>query len=187
MNSNIRELLLSIVAIVILVIFGIKSLSGVIIETKNNFTAKKQIKEKVTELKSKVDTINAAKNRLSKQQDILKPFFKQEFAPKDSIASFGGMFEDIVDYVKINGLMLRSIQYNINPQNDLIFKNFAASYNVCEVKLFLVGTYPQFQSFIKDLNNYPYFINIAEIIINPYESNKKYLLAQISINLYSQK
>lgn len=185
--NNARELILSVVVVILIVIFGIKQISGIAVECKNNFTSKSEKQSMVEDLRIKSETIDQANKRLEQQQDILKPFYKQDYAQNDSIAAFGGMFEDIVDYIKIDGLLLRSIEYNINPENDLIFKNFASSYNVCEIKLFLVGTYPQLQSFFRDIEAYPYYISVAQINISPYESNKKYLLINLSINLYSKK
>lgn len=185
--SNIRELLLSIIATLLVVIFGLKQLSGIVIECKDNFIAKNAKVALVEDLRKKEETIRLANERITKEQDVLKPFYKQEFISNDSIASFGGMFEDIIDYVRINGLMLRSIEYNINPEQDLIFKNFAANYNVCEVKLFMIGTYPQLQTFFSDIHAYPYYINISKVYIKPYEAKTQYLLINLSINLYSKK
>lgn len=185
--NNARELILSIIVVILLAIFGIKQIGGIVIECKNNFNIKSQKQSIVEDLRVKADSIDQANQKLEQQQDILKPFYKQEFAQNDSIAAFGGMFEDVVDYIKINGLLLRSIEYNINPAEDLIFKNFSSSYNVCELKLFIVGTYSQLQSFFRDIEAYPYYISVSQINIVPYESDKKYLLVNLSINLYSKK
>ncbi len=185
--SNIRELILSVIVVILLVVFGIKQLGGIVVEVKNNFGSKREKQAIVEDLRIKVDSITQANERIKKQQDVLKPFYKQDFAPNDSIASFGGMFEDVINYVKINGLLLRTIEYNLNPEEDPIFKNFASAYNVCEIKMFLIGTYPQIQGFMNDIELYPYYISVDQINIMPYENNKKYLLANVSIHLYSKK
>ncbi len=185
--SNIRELILSFIVVILIIVFGIKQIAGVAVEVKQNFGEKKQKQSVVEDLRIKVDSINQANERLQKQQDILKPFYKQDFAPKDSIASFGGMFEDVINYVKINGLLLRTIEYNINPDNDPIYKNFTVAYNVCEINMFVIGTYPQLQGFFNDIEMYPYYLSVNQINIMPYENNKKYLLANVSIHLYSKK
>lgn len=185
--SSQRELILAIISIILVVIFGIKQLSGIVVECKDNFIAKKTKQELIENLRNKEATIRMANERVQKEQDVLKPFYKPEFQTTDSVSSFGGMFEDIIDYIKINGLMLRSIEYNISPEQDLIFKSFASAYNVCEVKLFLIGTYPQLQTFFSDLYAYPYYLNIAKVNIRPYESKPQYLLINLSIDLYSKK
>lgn len=185
--SSQRELILSILTIILVVIFGIKQLSGIIVECKDNFATKTNKTATIEDLRKKEETIQLANEQLQKKQDVLKPFYKPEFQSPDSVASFGGMFEDIIDYIKINGLMLRSIEYNINPEQDLIFKSFASAYNVCEVKLFLVGTYPQLQTFFNDLYAYPYYLNVTKIDIKSYEPKPQYLLVNLSIDLYSKK
>ncbi len=187
MTSSIREILLSILAVLLILVFGFKQLGTIFVECKNNFVSKKTIVATVEDLRKKEETIRLANERITKEQNILKPFYKQEFVTNDSVASFGGMFEDIIDYIKMNELMLRSIEYNINPDQDLIFKNFASSYNVCEIKLFMIGTYPQLLQFFRDIESYPYYINISKVHVKPYEYKNQYLLINMSINLYSKK
>ena len=108
-------------------------------------------------------------------------------APEDSISSFGGMFEDIVDYIKMNNLMLRSVEYKLNPPKDKIGSKFPTVYNVCGVDFFIIGTYPQIQGLIRDLKVYPYYIDIAKVELTPYEKDPEYVLTKLSITLYSKK
>ena len=185
--NNAREFILYFIFIAVVLFFGFSKVGKIAVECKNNFVKKNRQVNVVKDLKIKVDTIASANAKLEKQKDILRPFFKQDFAPDDSIASFGGMFEDIVSYVKMNGLLLRSIEYNINPEEDQIYQNFTSTYNVCQVKLYMVGTYPQLQKFLNDIYTYPYYTSIDSISLNPYEYNKKFLVAEIDINLYSKK
>ena len=186
MNST-RELILAFIVVILITIMGIKQLFLVAVDCKNNFVAKNEKTAVVEDLRVKADAIKKANERMAQQQDVLKPFYKQDVPQNDSIAAFGGMFEDMVDYIKINGLLLRSIEYNIKPEADLIYKNFATTYNVCEIKLFIIGTYPQLKGFLKDVEMYPYFISVSQLNIVPYESNKKFLLVNMSINLYSKR
>ena len=185
--SNTRELFLSLVVVVLVLIFCIKQVSGIVVDCKNNFVTKREKQTTVATLKTNVESIEAAHDKIEKQQSVLKPFYKQQFVQNDSIAAFGGMFEDMVDYIKIDGLLLRSIEYNVKPDQDLIYKNFSTSYIVCEIKMFLIGTYPQLKAFLKDIDLYPYYISVSQMNVVPYESNKKYLLVNISVNLYSRK
>lgn len=181
------ELVIYILIPVFIIYWGIQLITPISQELSTNKQAKTEKESTVSQLKAKAESVQASKEQMKKNSEILKPFFKPEFQSSDSIAAFGGMFEDIVDYVRINQLLLRSIKYNINPAQDQIFANFANKYNVCEIQLYLVGTYPQLKKFIDEVFDYPYFLSISSIEINPYESNKKYLLARISINLYSSK
>ncbi|MDD3238138.1 MAG: hypothetical protein PHV37_08600 [Candidatus Gastranaerophilales bacterium] len=185
--NNVRELILGAIVLLLLVIFGIKQVSGIIGDFRNDLSAKNEKVTSITDLTTQVKSIEEANTKMSKQQEALRPFFKQSSAPDDSIASFGGMFEDIVDFIKVDGLLLRSIEYVINPEQDLIYKNFSNTHNVCEIRISLIGTYSQIQNFFKDVYMYPYFVNVSNITIIPYEANKKYLVARVSINLYSVK
>lgn len=188
MKSNIRELILGIVVVVLLLVFFIKQTSGFFVECKDKFVEKNAASTKLAESKVRAEELALEAKRVEEQQNALKPFFKLESGSQnDSISAFGGMFEDFIDYIKIEGLMLRSIEYNINPQTDPIYKSFSSQYNVCEVKLFLVGTYSQLNTLLKDIDNYPYFVSVSQLSVAPYQANKRYLLINISIMLYSKK
>lgn len=181
------EILIYILLIVIVIFFGIKQISPISEQINAAKQTKSQKETLIEELKTKVSTIEVAKSQMNQQKEILKPFYRPEVETSETIASFGGMFEDIVDYIRVNQLLLRSIKYNINPQDDVVFNKFSQNYNVCQIQLYVIGTYPQIRNFIQTVFAYPYYVNISSIEINPYEQNKKYLLANIYINLYAEK
>lgn len=185
--KNYKELIIGVIIIVLLAIFGIRY---IVISASKLQSTTKEYKTKQNELKEakkKLEEFEKAKQEMLDKQNKIKPVFAPKAAPEDSIASFGGMFEDIIDYVKMNGIMLRSVEYSINPPEDPIYSQFPALYNVCRVNLFIVGTYAQLEGFMRDLTVYPYFINIAELNIEPYQKDKEYLLVNVSITLYSKK
>jgi len=181
------EILIYVLIFVIVTFLGVKQISPITEQVNAAKETKTQKEASLEELRAKVSTIDVAKSQMNQQNEILKPFYKPEVEVSDSIASFGGMFEDIVDYIRVNQLLLRSIKYNINPQADPIFNKFSQNYNVCEIQLYVIGTYTQIRNFIQTVFAYPYYVSISSIEINPYEQNKQYLLANISINLYSEK
>lgn len=45
----------------------------------------------------------------------------------------------------------------------------------------------QFRSYFQDIYNYPYLINLDKISIKPYENNKRILIADVTVTLYSAK
>lgn len=184
---NYKELIIVAVVLIAVIFLSYQPISNMIKKTKNTIDEHNGQILKVNEAKEQVSNLEKAKNLLIDKQNKLKPIFEQKGSPEDSIASFGGMFEDIVDYIKINNLMLRSIEYSINPIDDLLYAQFPLLYNVCRVNLMAVGTYSQFEAFLNDIYVYPYFIDISQVEISPYQSDKKYLLANISITLYSKK
>ena len=103
------------------------------------------------------------------------------------MSSFGVMFEDVIQSAKYNGLKLRSISYNTAPGEDVVQKNISSDYNVCAISMQLIGNYMQFRSYFQDIYNYPYLINLDKISIKPYENNKRILIADITVTLYSVK
>ena len=45
----------------------------------------------------------------------------------------------------------------------------------------------QFRSYFQDIYNYPYLINLDKISIVPYADNKRILIADVTVILYSAK
>ncbi len=185
--KNYKELLIGVFIIILLAALGLKYVAGNASKTKEYVSANKAQKAQLKEVQVKFDEVKKIKQEMTAKQSKIKPVFSQKAAPEDSIASFGGMFEDIIDYVKMNGLRLRSVEYIINPADDPIYSVFPSLYNVCRINIFVIATYGQMEGFLRDLTVYPYFINISSIDITPYEKDKEYLLVNISITLYSKK
>ncbi len=105
----------------------------------------------------------------------------------ENLAMFGNMFEQILTKVQSNGIHIRAIEYNLSPAADPIYKENSEGYNVCELKLNLVGTYNQIKTFITDLNNLENLLYISKMDVTAFSGNTDYLLANISVNLYSKK
>ena len=185
--KNYKELIIVIVVLIAVICICYQPISGAIKKTKLTMAEYKKQVAKVKDVKNQVASIEDAKNQLMDKQNKLKPFFEQKGAPEDSIASFGGMFEDVIDYVKMNSLMLRSVEYFMNPKEDPMYAKFPLLYNVCRINLFMVGTYTQLEGFLKDISVYPYFIDISEINITPYKKDMNYLIMNVSLTLYSKK
>lgn len=150
------------------------------------------------EVQSKTQTVEATKQQIAelknkkeqyeKEERVsTKPVYKNELATPDQMSSFGVMFEDVIQSAKYNGLKLRSISYDTAPAQDVIQTNMSSEYNVCAISMQLIGNYMQFRSYFQDIYNYPYLINLDKISIKPYEKNKKILIADISVILYSTK
>ena len=182
-----KELLICGLLLLLAVAFGIRQVVVTIMKIQETSKEHKKQKEKLNEAKKKLKDYEDANKRLMDKQSNIKKVFQPKTATEDSIASFGGMFEDIIDYVKINNLMLRSVQYQINPADDIIYGKFPTLYNVCNVQLMLVGTYVQLEGLVRDLTVYPYFINLSELRINPYEKADQYIIAAINSTLHSKK
>ncbi len=154
-----------------------------------SYNAVKTQKAAVEALQAEVDSLKQKQQQeeVLAQQDA-KPIYTNEAGNSgDAISTFGIMFEDIISAAKENKMKLRSIEYNTAPAGDVIYDNIKDYYNVCVVKLELIGTYSQFKSYFNIIYNYPYLINIAKVELKPYERNKKILLGTVNIALYSKK
>lgn len=185
MNEN--QKIMCIVLILLSVAVG---LYLVIPNAQKSFETYKAIQEKTQKAESTKQQIADLKSKKEayekEEKTATKPVYKSDLATLDQMASFGIMFEDVIQSAKYNGLRLRSISYNTNPAADVIKSNIGDAYNVCEVKMQLIGNYLQFRSYFQDIYNYPYLINLDKISIFPYASNPKILIADVSVMLYSE-
>ncbi len=138
--------------------------------------------------KKQIEELKAKKARYEQEEKTsTKPVYKNDTTSIDQMSSFGVMFEDVIQSAKYNGLKLRAISYDVSPASDTILQNMSGDYNVCAISMQLIGTYMQFRSYFQDIYNYPYLINLDKISITPYEKNKKILIADVSVILYSVK
>lgn len=186
MNDNQK-----LIYIVILVVCAALGLYLIIPNAQKALTTYKDVQQKtiaVEEAKKQIDDLKNKKEAYEKEEKVsTKPVYKSDIATMDMMSSFGVMFEDVIQSAKYNGLKLRSISYKLNPPADVIQKNIGTEYNVCAVQMQLIGNYMQFRSYFQDIYNYPYLINLDKISIVPYAANKKILIADVTIVLYSAK
>lgn len=150
-------------------------------EVQNLTLENEDLKRQVEELKMKKESYEKA------EKVKTKPVFKSDLATNDQMSSFGVMFEDVIQSAKYNGLKLRSIEYNLTPPNDIVAKELSTDYNVCAIQMQLIGSYSQLRSYFQDIYNYPYLINLDKISVTPFVGNKKVLIADVTVNIYSEK
>lgn len=185
--KNYKEVIIGCIIIVLLAAVGVKQIVGASTKIKTTNIEHKKQKEKLKEIQKKVKEYEETKKKIEVQQNKIKPVFDLGTGAEDSIAAFGGMFEDMIGYVKMNNIKLRSVSYLISPPTDPIYAKFPTLYSVCQVNFFMVTTYNDFEGLLRDLTVYPYFINVYEISMVPYEKNKQYILVEMAINLYAKK
>lgn len=149
--------------------------------TKNDF-------ERQT-LEEKIKKIDAEKEAENLKLKSLKPIYESNLDPAtENLGMFGNMFEDIIRKAQKNGLLIRSIEYDMRPANDPIYMDNSETYNACELKFFFVGSYAQLQAFLSDMNsNFEYLTYISKLNITAFTGNTDYLLINTSITLYSKK
>ena len=177
-----------ILIILISLAFGLYLIIPKVNESYSTYTQIEEKQKKLQSTQKQIEDIKAQKQAYEKEEkSATKPVYKTDLATLDAMASFGIMFEDVIQAAKYNGLKLRSIEYSQNPADDVIAQNVLSDYNVCAIKMQLIGTYAQFRSYFDDIANYPYLINLDKISIFPYEGDKKILIADVQINLYAEK
>lgn len=177
-----------IIALVICLVIGLYLIYQKAQPIYNTYQDVETKTEQVEKARQEIESLKAKRQAYeNKEKTATKPVYKSDLELTDPMSSFGVMFEDVIQSAKYNGLKLRSISYNLSPANDFVVKNISSEYNVCAIQMQLIGTYMQFRSYFQDIYNYPYLINLDKISINPYEGNKKILIADVTVTLYSAK
>ena len=146
-------------------------------------------KETKIQLQEQVEQEKNTREALEMKLRALKTVYKSEVKGSvDNLSAFGTMFGDIIRKAQGNGLMIRSIEYTMNPVQDILYSKFPDRYNACELKFFFVSTYGQLADFLNDINvNYEYLVTISELKATGFEENPDYLLSKLSIVIYSDK
>lgn len=145
--------------------------------------------KKAVKLKEQAEEIAKRQQEEKNQLNSIKPVLQEPSdSDGESLGVFGGMFDKIITISKENGLLLRSLEYEMNPAGDEVYQDFSDVYNVCELKFFFVGTYAQLRSFINAMvNNFEYLISISRLNVTAFSDNTDYILINMSITLYSKK
>lgn len=140
-------------------------------------------------LEDQISQIKSEQEQENIKLQSLKTVYQAEIeSSNDNLGMFGNMFDEIIKNAQKNGLLIRSIEYDMRPEADPIYSENADSYNVCELKFFFVGTYSQLGSFLADIHNgFQYLVYISKLDVTAFSSNTDYLLINTSLTLYSKK
>lgn len=182
-----REALLYIVLVIIVFVFVIAKLKPVIVDT---YTTTNDLNTKTAQsadLDRQLEQLKANEAQKMSLAGQPKNIYKPAEAGLDAESSFTVLFDDIIDMAKYNGIKIYSIQYTYNPAEDEVVKGAGAQYNVCQLDMQLISDYPDLESFLKELYKYPYLLNINKVEMAPYQKNKKILLTNLQLKLYSSK
>lgn len=191
MNSFINNFKSVIVILVAgVVIFGI-ILSRVLPVAQSILTSEADYKSASASLADKKRTLENLKakstEKKSETKTQLKAFYKpieQGLDPETVIAS---AFNHILEIMKNYSIRARSIQYEYQPQDDNFVKNAGDKYNVATLNAEMIGTYKNFESFLKELYKHEHFLNIASIEVVPYPKDRKILVIKFKVRLYAKK
>lgn len=192
MNKKTKKLI-PFVIIFLMIVVGIVALYFLISPMVQEYNTEKnrniRAKNETKKMQAQQKRFEQEKKEQEEKLKTLKPIYKSEVPPSaDTLSAFGNMFEDIIKRVQYNGLMIRSLEYDMKPTFDPVFKHLEAQYNTCELKFFLIGTYSQLQSFLVEINNdFPYMISISKLDVSTFIDNTDYVVIHLSLNIYSKK
>lgn len=159
----------------------------------NDFTeAQGAISNYERQVQEKEKEVNALDNAIKEEKlklQSLKPVYETSVdSANENLGIYGDMFEKLVKRAQSNGLLIRSIEYNMHPDTDPLMEEHSDKYNACELKFFFVGTYSQLKSFLSEVNNnFEYLTYISKLSVTAFSKNTDYLLINTSITIYSKK
>ena len=123
----------------------------------------------------------------AENKDIPKEFFKPIEKGLDTETVIADEFAEILTLIRGNGIRTRSIKYEYDPKDDNFVKNVADKYNVAKLNVEMIGTYKDFEGFLKELYKHEHFLDISSVEIVPYQKDRKILIIKFQLKLYAQK
>ena len=147
--------------------------------------------EAAASLEDKERTLESLKEKTAKanaeSKDIPKEFFKPIEKGLDTETVIADEFAEILTLIRGNGIRTRSIKYEYDPKDDNFVKNVADKYNVAKLNVEMIGTYKDFEGFLKELYKHEHFLDISSVEIVPYQKDRKILIIKFQLKLYAQK
>ena len=191
MNKNLNQYvpLVGIGAIILAVVMIIVFTKDLLTEFNESKAAISDYERQVQAKEKEINAIDTAIEEEKLKLKSLKPVYESEIdSTSENLGIYGDMFEKLVKGAQRNGLMIRSIEYNMTPENDPLMQEHSDTYNACELKFFFVGTYSQLQSFLSEVNNnFEYLTYVSKLSVTAFSKNTDYLLINTSLTMYSKK
>lgn len=180
------------IAIFLLTLVALLNLSFNIVAPRINRynSSTEQLKQREEALAHKKNDKITVENKLKKIKDSRLGSVKKIYSPLESDLGndtlFFTLYNDIIEMVHSNSIKIKALNYSYNPESDEFVKFGKDTYFVCDINMELVSNYINLGKLIQDLYQYPYYIKINEIEVKPYNKDKKILLTNMSIRLYSK-
>lgn len=148
-------------------------------------------KTAVTTLADKERTLKNLKEKTAKAEaennNTPKAVFKPIEQGIDTESVIANEFAEILTLIRGNAIKTRSIKYEYDPKDDNFVKNVPDKYHVAKLDIEMIGTYKDFEGFLKELYKHEHFLDMASMEIVPYEKDKKILIIKFQLKLYAQK
>ncbi len=176
------------VAGLVLIGFLISKIVPIIID---NIDTSKKITEAQKNYKDKQRVLESIKTQLAETQkrneEVIKAFYRPIGQASDTESAIAEEFAEILVVLRGNSIKMKSIEYTYDPEDDAFVKNIPDKYSVAKLDMELIGTYKNFESFLKELYKHEHFLDIGSIEIVPYKKDKKILIVKMQLKLYAQK
>lgn len=191
-NEKLKAFLIPIMLIVV-TIAGVCYLAPQIFTNVQTIMATKQeIVNKTTTLQEKQARLEELKKKEQEQEsqenaNVGKPFYKPIEAGMDTEAVIAGEFAEVLQLVRANKIKVRSIKYDYDPQDDNFVQGAKDKYNVARLNMEMIGDYASYDNFLKEMYKHEHFLDLQSVEIVPYKKNKKILLINFKVKLYSKK
>lgn len=184
-----RDLIIYSIFLILILAFGIYKITPLV---SSFFDLHNQVASKLTEVQDyerQVKQIrqDQAADANAQAQIPDKDIYKPSEAGEDTETSFTVIFDDIINMAKYNGVKIYSIEYAYDPADDPFVSGAPDKFNACQLTMDLVADYSDLEGFLKEIYKYPYLVNFNSLRIIPYQKNKKLLLVEVALTLYSSK
>ena len=186
--NNFKSVVVIIVASLLVFGFALTRVVPVVQNINKYDTDYKSAESSLNDKKRTLENLQA-KTKETKTEKVvaLKNFYKPIEQGLDPETIIADAFTHILEIMNDYSIKARSIQYEYQPQDDNFVKNAGDQYNVATLNAEMIGTYKNFESFLKELYKHEHFLNIASIEVVPYSKDKKILVIKLKVRLYAQK
>lgn len=152
-------------------------------DVDNNTIKLSDKKKQLAEAKRKAE-LEAKKEKAVKQET--KAFYKPIESGLDNEAVIAGEFAEILQLIRANKIKVRSIKYDYNPGDDNFVKGAADKYKVARLNTEMIAHYTDYDNFLRELYKHEHFLDIQSVEIVPYRKDKRILLINFKMKLYSK-
>ncbi len=148
-----------------------------------------KVEAKQKELDDLNNKLQIVQKKIKQIKDSISSSQKKIYSPLESDLGnetlFFTLYNDLIEMIHANSVKIKSIDYKYNPESDSFVKFGKDIYFVCDVEMELVSNYVNLGKLIQDIYQYPYYIKINNLEVNPYKKDKKILLSKLSLRLYA--
>lgn len=149
----------------------------------NDIKTQTELLQKKKEQKANVEA--KKKKLLDSNQKTQKKIFSPVETDLGDDSLFFTLYNDVIEMIHSNSVKIKKMDYVYNPESDPFVKFGKDVYFVCDINLELVSNYVNLGKLIQSIYQYPYYIKINSVDVNPYKKDKKILITNMSLRLYA--